>query len=101
VQNSNNGKNSKNDDVNEKHGSRAVLPNLPQHRICRYRKEMLMNTLDPTLAMMLAVARRIACTNRTDPQQAKAEFKAHTSAMSPGEIKIFTEMYLDCLMAAA
>lgn len=60
-----------------------------------------MNPVDPTLAMMLAVARRIARAHRTDPQQAQADFTAHTSAMSPGEIKTFTTMYLDCLIEAA
>lgn len=57
-----------------------------------------MKQLDPTLVMMLVVARRIARTNRTNPQQAQAEFNAHTSVMSPGDVETFTQMYLDSIM---
>lgn len=60
-----------------------------------------MNLIDPTLAMMLVVARRIARTHYTDPQAALADYQSHVSAMSPGEIKTFDRMIVDCAIQAA
>lgn len=60
-----------------------------------------MTPLDPTLAMMLVVARRIARTHRVNPVEALADYLAHISAMSPGEIETFDRMIVDCAIQAA
>lgn len=60
-----------------------------------------MNPIDPTLAVMFAVARRIALTHLTDRDAAQADYDAHVSAMSPGEIARFDRMIVDCAIQAA
>lgn len=60
-----------------------------------------MTSLDPTLVMLLIVARRIARTHRTNPEVARADYLAHASAMTPGEIETFDRMIVDSAIQAA
>lgn len=60
-----------------------------------------MNPSDPTLVVLMVVARRIARAHRTDPAAALADYQAHASAMTPDEIKTFDRMIVDAAIQAA
>lgn len=60
-----------------------------------------MNPLDPAVALMIVVARRIARTDRIDREAAYADYLAHASAMTPSEIETFKRMIVDSAIQQA